>query len=414
MKERVIAYIDGFNLYFGLKSARWKRYYWLNVQALVRNLLKGGQELVFTKYFTSRISYPPDKERRQAAYIDALETLSDFRVHYGHYQANPQRCRECGTKTMVPSEKMTDVNIAVEMLADAYQDLFDVALLISADSDLTAPLLAIKNLFPDKHVIVAFPPQRHSVQLEKIAHGAFQIGRASLAKSVFPDTVRKADGFVLRRPAEWDQVGRGLTPEAVGGRVDRLSVSRGAGLRTRPVASAGRRAVKPAGRHPEKNLRRTQQPGKRETAGRKGRTEVGEIPSNGIFIQKNRAPDDAALKRVLSQAYAPFQELLRLTGAVPREWKFYGAKYGWQLKPVHRGKALFYLLPLEKSFLVAFAMRENERDTLLKEKLPQNLKDALRTAKKYPEGYPLRLLVARAADLKPVRQVIGTLLSLRS
>lgn len=25
---RVIAYIDGFNLYFGLKSKGWKRYYW--------------------------------------------------------------------------------------------------------------------------------------------------------------------------------------------------------------------------------------------------------------------------------------------------------------------------------------------------------------------------------------------------
>jgi len=26
--ERVIAYIDGFNLYFGFKSAGCKRYYW--------------------------------------------------------------------------------------------------------------------------------------------------------------------------------------------------------------------------------------------------------------------------------------------------------------------------------------------------------------------------------------------------
>jgi hypothetical protein len=33
-------------------------------------------------------------------------------------------------------EKMTDVNIAVELLTDAFQDSFDVALLISADGDL--------------------------------------------------------------------------------------------------------------------------------------------------------------------------------------------------------------------------------------------------------------------------------------
>jgi uncharacterized LabA/DUF88 family protein len=203
MRKRVIAYIDGFNLYFGLRSAGWKRYYWLNLQTLARNLLKADQELVFTKYFTSRVSYPTEKERRQSTFIEALETLSDFRIYYGHYQANPQRCSKCNNKVIIPNEKMTDVNIAVEMLSDAYQDLFDVALLISADSDLTAPILAIKNLFPQKRVIVGFPPQRYSAQLQKLAHGFIQIGRANLAKSVFPDEVQKADGFVLQRPTEW-------------------------------------------------------------------------------------------------------------------------------------------------------------------------------------------------------------------
>lgn len=203
MNGRVVAYIDGFNLYFGLKSAGWKRFYWLNPQLLAQNLLKAGQELVFTKYFTSRVSYPPGKERRQSAFLEALETLNDFRIYYGHYQANPQRCRKCGQKVWIPNEKMTDVNIAVEMLSDAYQDLFDVALVISADSDLSAPVVAINNLFPGKRVIVAFPPQRHSAQLQRLAHGFLQIGRGSVARSVFPNTIQKADGFILQRPKEW-------------------------------------------------------------------------------------------------------------------------------------------------------------------------------------------------------------------
>ena len=79
----------------------------------------------------------------------------------------------------------------------------DMALLVSADSDLTAPILAIKNLFPQKRVIAAFPPQRHSAQLQRLSHGFIQIGRANLAKSVFPDKVQKPDGFVLERPSEW-------------------------------------------------------------------------------------------------------------------------------------------------------------------------------------------------------------------
>ena len=203
MNERVVAYIDGFNLYFGLKSAGWKRFYWINLQLLAQNLLKPGQDLVFTKYFTSRVSYPAEKERRQSTFLEALETLNDFRIYYGHYQSDPQRCRKCGHKVWIPNEKMTDVNIAVEMLSDAYQNLFDVALVISADSDLSPPVLAIKNLFPEKRVVIAFPPQRHSAQLQRLAHGFIQIGRASIARSAFPAKVPKADGFILRRPTEW-------------------------------------------------------------------------------------------------------------------------------------------------------------------------------------------------------------------
>ena len=31
-KQRVIVYVDGFNFYYGLKSsARWKKYYWLDI-----------------------------------------------------------------------------------------------------------------------------------------------------------------------------------------------------------------------------------------------------------------------------------------------------------------------------------------------------------------------------------------------
>ncbi len=57
--ERVISYIDGFNLYFGLKSARLNRYLWLDLHNLSINLLKKPQQLVKVKYFTARITGPP-------------------------------------------------------------------------------------------------------------------------------------------------------------------------------------------------------------------------------------------------------------------------------------------------------------------------------------------------------------------
>ncbi|MFO7773514.1 MAG: NYN domain-containing protein [Dehalococcoidia bacterium] len=201
--ERVIAYVDGFNLYFGLRSKGWKRYYWLNIQALAQNLLKPGQTLFLTKYFTARVAWPPDKEERQSTYIEALKTLSEFEIFYGKYQLNPRQCSQCGFEDEVPNEKMTDVNIAVEILKDAYQNKFDVALLISADSDLVPPVKAVGELFPAKRVVVASPPGRYSVSLTNSAGSSLVIGRGKIARSVFPEEVKKADGYILRRPALW-------------------------------------------------------------------------------------------------------------------------------------------------------------------------------------------------------------------
>ncbi len=201
--QRVIAYIDGFNLYFGLKRKNWRRYYWLNVQNLAANLLLNDQKLVYTKYFTARISFPPDKVKRQLTFIEALATLANFNIYYGKYQLNSQECKRCGNIWPVPNEKMTDVNISVELMADAFQNGLDTALLISGDSDLTGPIKKIKELFPDKRIVIAFPPETFSFELSKLAHAHFIIGRKKLADSVFADQIKKRDGFILRRPDRW-------------------------------------------------------------------------------------------------------------------------------------------------------------------------------------------------------------------
>ncbi len=201
--DRVIAYVDGFNLYFGLKSHGWRRYYWLNVQNLARNLIKPSQVLARTKYFTARIADPPDKRKRQETYIEVLQTLSDCEILFGKYQLNPRRCRNCGYIDQVPNEKMSDVNIAVELLADAFQDRFDVALLISADSDLTKLVTRVRQILPAKKIVIAFPPHRVSRELQNVADEWFVIGRRTIAKSQFPLEVTKPDGFVLRRPEGW-------------------------------------------------------------------------------------------------------------------------------------------------------------------------------------------------------------------
>lgn len=63
---------------------------------------------------------------------------------------------------------MTDVNIAV-VLKDAYDDAFDTAMVLSANSDLVAPVVAVRQRFPGKRLVVACPPARQSKRLEATA-----------------------------------------------------------------------------------------------------------------------------------------------------------------------------------------------------------------------------------------------------
>jgi len=200
---RLISYIDGFNLYYGLKSKGWERFLWLDIQALSRNLLRADQKLVHTKYFTSRINSPADKVKRQTTYLEAVSTLNDTSLYFGKYLTNPHTCRRCGHEHMAASEKMTDVNIAVELFQDAFQNAFDTAVLISADSDLVPPIAAVRRLFPEKRIIVACPPGRFSRDLTSAANAFLNIGHGVIQSSQFPEEVISHSGFRLRRPESW-------------------------------------------------------------------------------------------------------------------------------------------------------------------------------------------------------------------
>jgi uncharacterized LabA/DUF88 family protein len=201
-RERVIVYIDGFNLYFGLRERGWHRYMWLDLKQLSHKLLKSDQKLVATNYFTSRVSSPKDKADRQNTFLEALGTLPKLQIFYGNYQVNKRKCMHCGKIDRVPNEKMTDVNIATEMLTDAFLDKFDTALLISADGDLETPVEKIATT-AGKRLVVVFPPSRCSFKLKQKATATMIMGRGHLATSLLPKKITKPDGFILTRPAKW-------------------------------------------------------------------------------------------------------------------------------------------------------------------------------------------------------------------
>jgi hypothetical protein len=124
-------------------------------------------------------------------------------------------------------------------------------------------------------------------------------------------------------------------------------------------------------------------------------------------------PDEPKLKKILGELYSAYKELLDLAEDFDHEGKYYGTKIGWQLKATRKGKALFYLTPIEQSFRIGFAVRENEWERLLNSNLSSQSKRQMATAKKYPEGYPLWLAITKKADMKDVRSVLEVLKELR-
>ncbi len=183
--------------YYGLLEAGLGSSRWLDLTKLGRSLLKPGQQLTLTRYFTTRVKGEPVKARRQALYVDALTTRGGIEVDFGHFLSRRVTCHSCGHHWTKSEEKKTDVNIAVRMLEDAYDDRFDTAIVISGDSDLATPVATIRTRFPHKRVLVAFPPKRYSHELRRVADATFRIFNRNIRTSHLPAAVTTTGGTTL-------------------------------------------------------------------------------------------------------------------------------------------------------------------------------------------------------------------------
>ena len=203
VQKRVMVYVDGFNLYFGMRASRLQKYYWLNVWEMAQRLMRNGHVLAGVRYFSARINRPADKVARQATYLEALQSVPQIQITLGKYRSDEARCEQCDHPRWIDNEKMTDVNIAVAMLLDAAHDRFDLAMLVSGDGDLLPVVHAVQSSYIPKEVWIVPPPNRSHPTLLAAAKGRLKLREWILRESQFPDIVTSASGFPLRRPAEW-------------------------------------------------------------------------------------------------------------------------------------------------------------------------------------------------------------------
>lgn len=203
-------YVDGFNLYYcALKKSPYK---WLNLLDLVNKILPKNR-VDKIKYFTARVSArldDPDQPTRQQTYLRALQTLPNIEIIEGHFLthtirmalANPIPGQPKTVEVIKTEEKGSDVNIATHLLVDAYRNAFNVAVLISNDSDLAEPVKAVKDIF-NKTVIILNPGLDHpSYELGKYARFVKPIRSGVLKSAQFPNTLSDKNG-IFSKPASW-------------------------------------------------------------------------------------------------------------------------------------------------------------------------------------------------------------------
>lgn len=200
----LIVYVDGFNLYHGLKDKFGRRLLWLDLEAMARSL-RPKSTLVEVRYFTAPVLDDPPAASRQGRYQQALLANSNglVSITQGRYQKKTMTCRRCQATWIHYEEKETDVNIATSLVADAARQRADTALIVSADSDLVPAVKAARVLNPTMFLAAAFPPKRYSAELKKLMPASFHIGTSKLTGSQLPEVVRDVDGRAYQRPTKW-------------------------------------------------------------------------------------------------------------------------------------------------------------------------------------------------------------------
>jgi len=130
------------------------------------------------------------------------------------------------------------------------------------------------------------------------------------------------------------------------------------------------------------------------------------------FADAARRPTEAALASTVGRAFGRYESILRLAAAFSQEWSF-SKSGGWMLK-VHDGrKALLYLIPLAGGFRISMAIRESERDAFLSDPDLASLREALASARKFPEGFAVQLDVDDATDFATVEPFVSKLIAAR-
>jgi uncharacterized LabA/DUF88 family protein len=207
---KTIVYVDGFNLYYG--AVKGTPYKWLNVLTLCKFLLPKNQ-IIKIKYFTAPVTArpnDPDQPNRQQLFFRALHTIPELEIIFGHFLsheimmplAHPAPGEPKHVRVIKTEEKGSDVNIAAHMVNDGHKGLYQVAILVSNDSDLVEPVKIVRNELKLPVGVLNPFVNTASYDLRRYATFVKPIRSGALSASQFPPTLKDSKG-TFYKPASW-------------------------------------------------------------------------------------------------------------------------------------------------------------------------------------------------------------------
>ena len=162
------------NFYEAGKDKAWYPAGWCNWKETLAEYCPGP--IVSIRYFTTLYAgRTKTRVKRQTLHLRAMKEVAKAEIIYGSCRERPINCPKCKLTLRCRcgcsrrfTEKMTDVNIAVRLVEDAVDNVFDRAYVVSADVDLLAAIHAVLRRAPKSKLVVLIPPE--SVVSEEFAN----------------------------------------------------------------------------------------------------------------------------------------------------------------------------------------------------------------------------------------------------
>lgn len=185
--DRMMVFIDGSNLYHGLRAfAPQKR---LDFQRFCKQLCGTSNRLIHTHYYNVPVGQADDPAAyaAQQSFFARLRNIPFFTTTLGRLvdRKRDETCPSCSHSYAVEyrTEKGVDIHLATDLLTFAFDNQYDLAVLVSQDGDFVPAVEQVIRL--NKRVLNAEFPNRLPSYLSQRCSGIIKLDQAFLSKCTY-------------------------------------------------------------------------------------------------------------------------------------------------------------------------------------------------------------------------------------